>query len=93
MAIVVFLSEFPPIPNEQERNEYKREFDRNHQEYKDLQAELDAVNKKLSDVNRELDALREGSPQYLVSIVHRSLYFTPKSRLSDNSAIFFFQNG
>ncbi|XP_019711973.1 occludin [Hippocampus comes] len=60
-----FYSEFPPIPNEQERNEYKREFDRNHQEYKDLQAELDAVNKKLSDVNRELDELREGSPQYL----------------------------
>ncbi|XP_077442334.1 occludin [Vanacampus margaritifer] len=61
---VDFYSEFPPIANEQERNEYKREFDRNHHEYKDLQAELDAVNKKLSDADRELDQLREGSQQY-----------------------------
>ncbi|KAM9338314.1 occludin [Symphorus nematophorus] len=60
-----FYSEFPPIANEQERNHYKREFDRDHQEYKDLQAELDAINKKLSDVDRELDDLQEGSPQYL----------------------------
>ncbi|XP_054612224.1 occludin [Dunckerocampus dactyliophorus] len=60
-----FYSEFPPIANEQERNEYKREFDRDHQEYKDLQADLDAINKKLSEVDRELDDLQEGSPQYL----------------------------
>lgn len=60
-----FSSEFPPVANEQERNDYKREFDRDHQEYKDLQAELDAINRKLSDVDRELDDLQEGSPQYL----------------------------
>lgn len=59
-------SEFPPITNEQQRSDYKREFDRDHQEYKDLQAELDAINKNLSDVDRELDELQEGSPQYLV---------------------------
>ncbi|KAK2818572.1 hypothetical protein Q5P01_024133 [Channa striata] len=59
-----FDSEFPPITNEQERAEYKREFDREHQEYKDLQAELDAVNKNLSDVDKELDELEEGSPQH-----------------------------
>ncbi|XP_036972528.1 occludin [Acanthopagrus latus] len=60
-----FDSEFPPITNEQQRNDFKREFDRDHQEYKDLQAELDAINKNLSDVDRELDDLQEGSPQYL----------------------------
>ncbi|CAN9504567.1 unnamed protein product [Ophioblennius macclurei] len=60
-----FESEFRPITNEAERNDYKREFDRDHQEYKDLQAELDAINKNLSDVDRELDQLEEGSPQYL----------------------------
>lgn len=60
-------SEFPPIANEQERNNYKREFDRDHQEYKDLQAELDAINSNLSGIDRELDDLQEGSPQYLVS--------------------------
>lgn len=60
------FSEFPPIADEQQRSDYKREFDRDHQEYKDLQAELDSLNKKLSDVDRELDDLQEGSPQYLV---------------------------
>ncbi|TKS84881.1 Occludin [Collichthys lucidus] len=60
-----FNSEFPPIADEQQRSDYKREFDRDHQEYKDLQAELDSLNKNLSDVDRELDDLQEGSPQYL----------------------------
>ncbi|XP_061783372.1 occludin isoform X1 [Nerophis lumbriciformis] len=60
-----FYSEFPAIANEPQRNDYKREFDRDHQEYKDLQAELDAINKRLSDVDRELYDLPEGSPQYL----------------------------
>uniref|UniRef100_H3D7N8 Occludin a n=1 Tax=Tetraodon nigroviridis TaxID=99883 RepID=H3D7N8_TETNG len=60
-----FDSEFPPIANEQQRSDYKREFDRDHQEYRELQAELDAINKQLSDVDRELDELQEGSPQYL----------------------------
>ncbi|XP_056146559.1 occludin [Lampris incognitus] len=60
-----FDSEFPPIANEQQRTEYRREFDQDHQEYKELQAELDAINKNLSKVHRELDELQEGSPQYL----------------------------
>ncbi|XP_010772525.1 occludin, partial [Notothenia coriiceps] len=60
-----FDSEYPPIRNEVERNDYKRNFDREHQEYKDLQAELDALNKGLSDLDRELDDLQEGSPQFL----------------------------
>lgn len=59
-------SEYPRIANERERNDYKRDFDRDHQEYKDLQAELDGINKNLADVDRELDDLQEGSPQYLV---------------------------
>lgn len=60
------LSEYPRIANERERNDYKRDFDRDHQEYKDLQAELDGINKNLADVDRELDGLQEGSPQYRV---------------------------
>lgn len=60
-----FDSEFPPIANEQDRNRYKREFDRDHLEYKDLQAELDAINKDLSNLDRELDELNERSPQYM----------------------------
>ncbi|KAJ8260865.1 hypothetical protein COCON_G00165880 [Conger conger] len=60
-----FDRDFPPIYNEQERNEYKREFDKDHLEYKGLQAELDSINKDLSTVDRELDNLAEGSPEYL----------------------------
>ncbi|KAJ7988536.1 hypothetical protein DPEC_G00324590 [Dallia pectoralis] len=60
-----FDSEFPPITNDQERVDYKRDFDRDHQEYKDLQAQLDVINKKMTDVDRELDELQEGSSEFL----------------------------
>lgn len=66
--LLPLLSEFPTIANEQERVDYKREFDRDHQEYKDLQGEMDIINKSLSEVDRELDELQEGSPQFLVSL-------------------------
>lgn len=56
---------FPSIVDEQERLNYKREFDLDHQEYKSLQAELDAINQDLADLNRELDRHPEGSPQFL----------------------------
>uniref|UniRef100_A0A8C6TST2 Occludin a n=1 Tax=Neogobius melanostomus TaxID=47308 RepID=A0A8C6TST2_9GOBI len=59
-----FSNEYPPIRDDQQRADYKREFDREHQEYKDLQAELDTINKNLSEVDEELDDLEEGSPQY-----------------------------
>ncbi|XP_060765596.1 uncharacterized protein LOC132873813 [Neoarius graeffei] len=59
-----FSREFPPIANVHERDNYKREFDRDHQEYKNLQAEMDEINKRLAEVDRELDELEEGSPQY-----------------------------
>ncbi|TRY65917.1 hypothetical protein DNTS_026614 [Danionella cerebrum] len=60
-----YESGYPPIITEQERLEYKREFDRDHMEYKRLQAELDDINHGLADVDRELDELQEGSPQFL----------------------------
>ncbi|KAL4609490.1 occludin-like [Arapaima gigas] len=63
-----FENEFPSIGSEQERQNYKREFDRDHQEYKTLQAEMDSINKKLSEVDHELDDLEEGSPQFLDAV-------------------------
>ncbi|KAL0183155.1 hypothetical protein M9458_022530, partial [Cirrhinus mrigala] len=60
-----FSSEFPPIMNNEERDYYKRLFDKDHQEYKELQAVLDQINKRLAEVDRELDDLQEGSPQFL----------------------------
>ncbi|XP_065120015.1 occludin [Paramisgurnus dabryanus] len=60
-----FSSEFPPIVNLDEREEYKHLFDQDLQEYKDLQAEMDQINKRLAEVDRELDDLQQGSPQFL----------------------------
>lgn len=60
-----FFSEFPPIVNTQERDDYKHLFDQDHQEYKGLQAEMDQINRRLAEVDRELDGLQEGSPQFL----------------------------
>lgn len=61
------FSEFPPITTEQQRQDYKRQFDKDHQEYKNLQADMDNVNKNLAEVDQDLDNLEEGSPQFLVS--------------------------
>lgn len=55
--------------DEQERLNYKREFDQDHQEYKNLQAELDSINQDLADLDEELGRHPEGSPQFLVSVV------------------------
>ncbi|KTG39433.1 hypothetical protein cypCar_00014797 [Cyprinus carpio] len=60
-----YESEYPPIINEQERLEYKREFDRDHMEYKRLQAELDDINQGLAEADRELGSSQEGSPQFM----------------------------
>lgn len=64
---LLICSLFPPIVDEQERLNYKREFDLEHQEYKSLQAELEGINQDLADLDRELDRHPEGSAPYLVS--------------------------
>ncbi|XP_068168014.1 uncharacterized protein [Antennarius striatus] len=56
---------FPSILDEQERLDYKREFEQDHQEYKSLQAELDGINQDLANLGRELDRHPDGSPQFL----------------------------
>ena len=52
--------------DEQERLDYKRQYDKDHQEYKGIQAELENLNAGLADLDRELDQHKEGSPQFLV---------------------------
>lgn len=58
---------FPSIVDEEERLNYKREFDQDHHEYKSLQAELDDINQELAKLDAEMNAHPEGSPQFLVS--------------------------
>uniref|UniRef100_A0A4W3HRI6 Occludin n=1 Tax=Callorhinchus milii TaxID=7868 RepID=A0A4W3HRI6_CALMI len=61
---VDFESQYPPITSDQQRQDYKREFDNDLQEYKRLQAELDQVNKQLSDLDKQLDKLPEETEEY-----------------------------
>ncbi|KAK1152542.1 occludin-like [Acipenser oxyrinchus oxyrinchus] len=55
---------YPPIRTDQERQEYKREFDSDLKVYKRLCAEMDDVNDQMNQLSRQLDSLQEGSPQY-----------------------------
>ncbi|KAM8960818.1 occludin [Pelodytes ibericus] len=56
--------EYPPIMSDNQRQEYKRDFDAGLQEYKRLQAELDEITKSLSELDRELDEHPEHSQAY-----------------------------
>ncbi|XP_063819966.1 occludin isoform X2 [Pseudophryne corroboree] len=57
-------SEYPPIMSDQQRQDYKHDFDAGLQEYKKLQAELEEVTKSLDQMDRELDEHPEGSQAY-----------------------------
>uniref|UniRef100_A0A2D4G821 Occludin n=1 Tax=Micrurus corallinus TaxID=54390 RepID=A0A2D4G821_MICCO len=56
--------EYPSVSSDQQRQEYKRDFDAGLQEYKRLQAELDEISKELSHLDKELDDYIEGSEEY-----------------------------
>ncbi|XP_022371066.1 occludin-like [Enhydra lutris kenyoni] len=62
-----WIREYPPITSDQQRQQYKRNFDTGLQEYKSLQAELDEVNKELSRLDKELDDYREESEEYMAA--------------------------
>ncbi|XP_041085103.1 occludin-like [Polyodon spathula] len=57
-------SVYPPIRTDQERQEYKREFDSDLKVYKQLCAKMDDVNDQMNQLSRQLDSLQEDSPQY-----------------------------
>lgn len=48
-------SQYPPITSDQQRQDYKREFDNDLQQYKRLQGDLDEINKLFSQLNRQID--------------------------------------
>ncbi|XP_072137287.1 occludin-like [Mobula birostris] len=56
-------SRYPPITSDQQRQEYKREFDSDLQQYKRLQGDLDEINKQFSQLGKQIDK-REDSEQY-----------------------------
>ncbi|CAL8333753.1 unnamed protein product [Arctogadus glacialis] len=60
-----FNMDFPPIMDEQERLDYKRQYDNDHRQYKGIQAELESLNAGLADLDRELDQHKDRSPRFL----------------------------
>ncbi|XP_072922343.1 occludin-like isoform X3 [Hemitrygon akajei] len=56
-------SRYPPITSDQQRQEYKREFDSDLQQYKHLQGDLDEINKQFSQLDKQIDE-REDSELY-----------------------------
>ncbi|GCB62972.1 occludin b [Scyliorhinus torazame] len=58
-----FESQYPSITSDQQRQDYKKEFDNDHQRYKHLQAELDDINKQFSQLDKQIDE-SEDDEQY-----------------------------
>ncbi|XP_062855584.1 occludin [Trichomycterus rosablanca] len=59
-----WISLYPEITSDAQRQQYKREFDSDLQTYKKLCAEIDDVNDELNKLSRELDTLDEGTSKY-----------------------------
>ncbi|XP_074834069.1 occludin-like [Carettochelys insculpta] len=59
-----WISVYPPITSDGERQEYKQEFDADLKHYKQLCAEMDDINDQLNQLSKQLDGLSEDSPQY-----------------------------
>ncbi len=62
---------YPEIISDDQRREYKREFDSDLARYKSLCAEMDEISDQMHKLSRELDSLDEGSMRYQVGEKHR----------------------
>lgn len=59
-------SMYPEITSDDQRHDYKREFDADLREYKRLCAEMDDINDQLNKLSRQLDTLDDTSAKYQV---------------------------
>ncbi|KAM7409695.1 hypothetical protein PAMA_001270 [Pampus argenteus] len=55
---------YPEITSDEQRHDYKSEFDADLREYKRLCAEMDDINDQLNKLSRQLDTLDETSAKY-----------------------------
>ncbi|XP_010870862.1 occludin [Esox lucius] len=58
---------YPEIMSDNQRQEYKREFDADLREYKNLCAEMDDISDQMNKLNRQLDTLDENSAKYQIA--------------------------
>ncbi|XP_003445179.1 occludin [Oreochromis niloticus] len=59
-------SMYPEITSDDQRHNYKREFDADLREYKRLCAEMDDINDQLNKLSRQLDTLDDTSAKYQI---------------------------
>ncbi len=57
---------YPEITSDEQRRQYKKEFDSDLARYKSLCAEMDDISDQMHKLSRELDTLDEGSMKYQV---------------------------
>lgn len=57
---------YPEITTDEQRRQYKKEFDSDLARYKSLCAEMDDISDQMHKLSRELDMLDEGSMKYQV---------------------------
>lgn len=57
---------YPEITSDEQRQQYKKEFDSDLARYKSLCAEMDGISDQMHNLSRELDTLDEGSMKYEV---------------------------
>uniref|UniRef100_A0A3Q1J1G4 Occludin n=1 Tax=Anabas testudineus TaxID=64144 RepID=A0A3Q1J1G4_ANATE len=55
---------YPEITSDEQRQQYKKEFDSDLARYKSLCAEMDGISDQMHNLSRELDTLDEGSMKY-----------------------------
>lgn len=57
---------YPEITSDEQRQQYKREFDSDLSHYKSLCAEMDDISDQMNKLSREMDTLDEDSIKYQV---------------------------
>lgn len=63
---VPVCSLYPEITSDEQRHDYKREFDADLREYKRMCADMDDINDQLNKLSRQLDSLDDTSAKYQV---------------------------
>lgn len=71
---------YPEIISDEQRRQYKKEFDMDLARYKSLCAEMDDISDQMHKLSRELDMLDQGSIKYQVEKNRREECRVEKSR-------------
>ncbi|XP_069792731.1 occludin b [Narcine bancroftii] len=66
-------SQYPPITSDEQRQNYKREFDNDLQRYKRLQGDLDEINKLFSQLDKQIDETEDNERYQDIAVEYNRL--------------------